>query len=499
MTETLIKSIWLAWLPVVAILFRAIEPRRAVLVAVLGGLLFLPAGHLRVGPPSFTIQIDRWVTTGLGLILGALAFDRRSLSRFRPRWLDLPMVAYALFPLIGLATGVPGSAIDVLDAVTMRGLGWGVPYLMGRIYFGQGDGPARVCIALTIAGMAYIPLCLYEEFAGPPRYLAVLLYGAPNQGGLVERLGGWRPEVFLGSGLTLGSWMALTTVTATWLWLGKTWRLPGWPSWVPPLALLATTISCRGVYSYILLTIGILTAFLTRWFRTRVILTLLAVVPFTYMGLRASGLWDGRQLEKGAVLLGRPGTVAARLKAEDEIIHRVLARNPAFGFGNDVYRSDAANKPDSLWLQALWMGGLAGLAVHMTAVFVLPAALGLSKPWSRPDRRQAASPTWALACWCLLQLIEGMHNSTNFSVTALIGGTLIGLFLNRDVAGSAARPKDWSFEPARPILSLPLLIAAILLIGIEYVGNLPRTPAPEPPASTPGKASPAVQPDLPLR
>ena len=70
---------------------------------------------------------------------------------------------------------------------------------MARIYFGGDDGPGRVANAVVLGGLAYIPFCLYEEVAGPPRYLAVLIYGAPEfTRGWSDRLGGWRPEVFLG-------------------------------------------------------------------------------------------------------------------------------------------------------------------------------------------------------------------------------------------------------------------------------------------------------------
>ena len=227
MNIDLIEAVLLAWLPVVVALFRAIGPRRAVLVGLLGGYLFLPVGQVMLGPSGFAFPLHKFTATGLGLLLGALIFDRRTLLRARPGWLDLPMLGYYLAPLIGLATGVPGSSTDILDVMIGRGLGWVVPYAMGRIYFGRGDGPATVAVALVIAGLSYIPVCLYEEIAGPTRYLAGLIYRIPYKETMVERIGGWRPEGLLSNGLTLAAWMALTTVMATWLWLGGTWRLLG--------------------------------------------------------------------------------------------------------------------------------------------------------------------------------------------------------------------------------------------------------------------------------
>ena len=90
----------------------------------------------------------------------------------------------------------------------------------------------------------------------------------------------------------------------------------------------------------------------------------------------------------------------------------MLGHNPAVGFGNYIWNAKVLTRwPDGLWLHALWMGGLVGLALRVTALHVLPAALALSRPPGRPDGRQAAAPSWGLACWCILQMIDGLHNS----------------------------------------------------------------------------------------
>ena len=131
------------------------------------------------------------------------------------------MAAFSLAPLIGLATGLPGSGVDIVDEVSYRGLGLAVPYAMGRIYFAGGDGPRMVAIALIIAGLSYIPVCLYEEAVGPSRYLSTLIYRTPIDEITTDRLGGWRPVGFLNDGLAVAAWMAMTAVMATWLWLGR--------------------------------------------------------------------------------------------------------------------------------------------------------------------------------------------------------------------------------------------------------------------------------------
>ena len=442
MNVRLMEAVLLAWPLVVVALFRAIGPRRAVLVGVLAGNLLLPNHLFNLGPAGLPFSVSRYNMTGLGLLLGVLAFDRRTLLQPRPSWLDLPMLAFCLAPLVGLATGVPGSSVDVFDLVICRrGLGWLVLYAMGRIYLNRDDSPAEVAAALTIAGLCYIPICIYEEVAGPSMYLGSLIYGIPAKAHMVDRLGGWRPEGLVGDGLELSAWMAMSTLMATWLWLGGR-RLGRWPSWPAALALVLATLSCRGVYGYLILAIGLPSALLTRSLRTRAVLATLIVVPVLYMGLRSTAIWDGRVLVRLATHIGREGTVDWRLIAEDQVIQRVLEYNPVFGLGNHIWNhaGTLTRWPDGGWLHVLWTGGFVGLALWIVAIHALPAALALSKPSGRPDARQAAAPSWALACWCILHMIDGLHNTSYLTPTALIAGTLIGCSTRKRTESTGSGP-----------------------------------------------------------
>jgi hypothetical protein len=470
MNYGLIEAVYLAWPLIVAALTWAIGPRWAVLVGLIGGHLFLPVADVEPIFSGLPFTINRWNAIALSLIFGPIIFDWRTLLRARPGWLDLPVVLCYLAPLIGLATGEPGSSPDILDLMIGRGLVWLVPYAMGRVYFSRGDGPAAVAVALVVFGLSYIPVCIYEEIAGPKNYLGFLIYQIPYGEGMVSRLGGWRPEGFLRDGLALAAWMALTTVMATWLWLGG-WRPGRWPAWPLALALLLTTLSCRGVYGYLILAIGLPSVLLTRWLRTRIVLALLLVVPLLYMAARTSGAWDGQALIRGASFAGREGTVGWRLKAEDEVIGRVFAYNPAFGLGDHVWKAKLSWPTDGRWLHLLWMGGFVGLTLQVATFHILPAALALSRPRGRPDARQATSPSWGLACWCILHLFDVLHNNSYFIPTALVAGTLVGFssWKGTDAfpLGPAARSPDADRRP----IPVPLIATVILLVAIEILGR----------------------------
>jgi len=480
-----VEVVLAVWAVAVAVLFRAVGPRRASLVAILGGLVLLPRVGMMVGPAPF----DKRTATGLGLILGVLLFDRRALRGARARWLDLPMAAFALAPLIGLATGGPAATADVVDLAIQRGLGWIVPYIIGRLYFGDAEGARSVAVAAVSAGLVNIPICLYEEAAGPARYLSGLLYGTPYMAGMVDRLGGYRPEGFFSSGLELASWMALTSTLATWLWLGGRWRPRRIPAWLPALALIATTLSCRGVYGYLLLAVGVATAWLTGFLRTRWLVVALLILPVAYIAARTSGAWDGRLLARGADLTGRESTVGFRLAAEDELIRRVMGRDLVFGFGNYVWHSEGLRWPDGQWLHLLWNGGLVGLAASTGALYLVPAALALAHPRGRPGRSEALSTAWGLALWCSLHALDGLHNNGHLTPTALIGGSLVGLYLTRRSAPKPDAPagRREVADPPRPNFALIATIA--LLVAIEVLGCQSRGPA-----NDEGKVQPGVGP-----
>ena len=422
MNVELVRAVLLAWPPVLVGLFWAVGPRRAVLVGVIGGFLFLPIDPVRPIVFGFPVPVNKWNATGLGLALGALLFGRREVRLARPSWLDLPMAGYYLAPLAGLATGVPEAAADTLDVLIGRGLGWVVPYAAGRVYFSRPDGPREVAVALVVGGAAYIPVCLYETAAGPPHYLATLLYGIPASFNS-DRLGGWRPSGFLGDGLVVAAWMALTAVTATWLWLGGAWRRGLGAGLAVPLVL--TTLACRGVYGYLLLAGGLAVAVAARLLPARAWLVVLVALPVWYMGLRLAGVWDAQVLVRGADFTGRAGTVGWRLAAEDEVIGRVLGERPVVGFGTYIWHAGISRWPDGAWLHALWMGGLVGLALWAAALAVVPAAAGLSRAAGPVAGGSAYAPRWALVCWCSLQFLDGMHNACYIPPTALIAGTLI--------------------------------------------------------------------------
>ncbi len=460
MNRPLILTVDLAGLALVPFLFRTLGPRRAVLIAIFGGLLVLPRGAqvLALGPA--TIELNKFLVSGLAVLLGVVLFDRRALLRARPDWLDLPMAACVASPLVSMAVNGFDRPREFLDGAWWKLAAWVVPYLLGRIYFGDAAGTSRVVVGVMAAGLLYIPVCLFETALGPRWYLLGVIYGIPPHKGVAHRLGGWRPEGMLNSGLELAAWMALASVVACWTWLSRSgvrlWRLP---AWVPALALTSTSLACRGTYGYLLLGAGLLATALTQALRTRLVLVTLMLLPLVYIGLRVSGAWDGRQLEAISQQMGRTGTVDVRLEAESRLLDHVRGGMRTLAFGDGVYEW-----ADAWWVTVLQQFGLAGLAAFLAAFFLVPAGLTIGRLPVRTCRGSPVSPAWGLALFVILHMIDSLHNTSLLSPTTLIGGALVGLTIDQRRRENADRPV------------IELVLVLVIWVLVEVIGHLPRTP-----------------------
>jgi hypothetical protein len=444
-----------AWIPLTAVLFRAIGPRNASLVGVFGGFILLPSVGLVLGPVPF----DKRVAIGLGLVLGILLFDRQALARFRPRWPDVFALAFAIDPLRGIAAGAEFGVTDPIDLFLQRGLGWFLPYVAGRIYFAGKEGPRRVAEAAVIAGLVTVPACIYEEIAGPGLYLSERIFGTSHHAGMVGRLGGWRPEVFQVDGLELATWMALTASTATWLAMGPSIRRP-WATRLSAAVLVVASVSCRGIFGYITLGLALGVALATRAARTRTFILLLAALPVAYVAVRASGLWDARSMVEATAFTGRSSSLGFRIEAEGRWLDATRGLAPWTGTGIYVWHAPPRQWPDGQWLRTLYTGGALGLVVSSLAAFLLPAGLALSKPARRPTGPESIGPAWALATWCLLAMIDQLFNSSPLSPTALIAGSLVHRDADADEAG---RPVRW--ESVLYWVALASVVLALDAIG----------------------------------
>ena len=426
----LVKIALFGWVPVVLCLFAVLPPRRAIIVAFIGGWLFLPMYAVDVvGLPPFS----KVSASAYAVMLAVVLFDAGRLVAFRPRWFDLPVTVWVTAPLFAsLSNGL--GWYDGLTAVLSEVVLWGIPYLLGRLYFADWEGIRELAIGVFVGGLIYVPLCLFEMRASP--VLHKWTYGyLQNFIPTAYRFGGWRPIVYMQSGLAVAMWMASASLIGLWLWMSGSLRsLGGMPmSFLVPVLLL-TTILCKSAGSWILLAMGMGTLIWVRLFKNALPLVLIILSVPAYVTLRASQLWTGNVLVGTATTIfnaERAASLQFRLNAEDKLAAKAL-QQPAFGWGrwkrSRVYDEKGRDVAitDGLWVIAFGTTGMVGLGAIMATILMPPLLYRSRCParfWDHPMGAAGA----VLGVILTLHMLDNLWNAMLNPVYVLVIGALTGL------------------------------------------------------------------------
>lgn len=411
----------IVWVPITIGLFTVVPPRKAAVASLIGAWLILPPLTIPLpGIPDYS----KFTATTFGILIGTLLFDVTRLLAFRPRWFDVPMLVWCTCPFAASISNGDG-AYDGISQCLVNVFMWGLPYFIGRLYFGDLDGLRVLSLGMIAGGVAYILPCLWEIKMSPQ--LMRQVYGLGGWMGM--RLGGYRPRVFLSNGLELGIWMSAASLAAWWLWRsGSLKRMAGLPfgSVVLP-SLLVTNVLCKSSGALILCMGGVVTLWGSVRFKTRTLLLGVMLLTPLYYTVRITGLWSGEMLldviEAG---LGkdRAWSLEFRFRNENLMIERARER-PVIGWGGwgralnvDSEQLMAAGVrkkvvPDGLWIIAFGNTGSVGLAA-VTLVVLLPPLLFLGrfsvKDWLDPRIAPAAMFAVLLSIYMIDCLANAMVN-----------------------------------------------------------------------------------------
>ena len=428
----------LGW-PFVAIaLFTVLPPRRAVLAAYMLAWLFLPQAGIDV--PGFP-DIDKINATSLGALAGVLLFDAQRLSRFSFSWVDIPVIVWCLTSMLSALTNeLPPDATsplyDGISGLVKDSLTWGVPYLIGRLYFNNLVALRELAIGIFLGGLIYAPLCLFEMKMSPCLHQFVYGYH-PSSFLMTLRYGGYRPMVFMQHGLMLSMWMTCTALVGAWLWkTGSLRRIFNLPMGPIVLVLIVVTVLCKSTGAIALLVLGLGVLYLNSIVRSNALLIAIAIITPIYMTVRIQGIWSGKQLVDLAYKIDseRGDSLAGRLENED-MLNQHAAKKSLFGWGgwgrwrvHDPKTGEDITVSDGMWVIARGERGLVGLA-SVTALVLLPYGLLLARVraryWTHP---WLAAPA-ALAVILMLYSIDNLFNAMLNPVYLLAAGGLSGFYL----------------------------------------------------------------------
>ena len=442
----LVPIVMFGWIPVILAIFSTMRPRRAVLTAYLVAWLFLPqADYSFAGFPDYT----RVTATTAGIFLAALLFDMSRVSSFRFRWFDIPMGIWCIVPFFSSVTNGLG-AYDGISETLTQVIMWGLPYLIGRLYFNDLESLRELALAIVIGGLIYVPLCLYEIRMSPQLHNIVYGYHA-QPFAATARLGGWRPSVFMQHGLAVGLWMCLTSLVAVWLWAsGAIRRLWGINFGWFVLALSTTAVLCKSLISigWLILGIGALVAM--KWVRFHHLVIVLVLLPPAYMTLRTTELVTTEMIMQPIDLFGERGaaSIRNRLVSEGPFVEHAMQK-PIFGWGGwgrgmpEIGYVDGFKViPDALWTITISGKGLVGL-VSLTLSMLLPALLF----WRRIPRKTWLTPAHGHVLGLVLMLIVSM---LDFLLNAMLNPIVI-VALGATTAYAATATRAQTVKQPRPV------------------------------------------------
>ncbi|WP_197525798.1 hypothetical protein [Pseudobythopirellula maris] len=377
------------------------------------GWLFLPHIFLKLpGLPDY----GKLPATSLGTLLAVLIYDSGRLLSFRPRWPDACWIAWVLCPIASSLSNNLG-LYDGLAESWAQFMSWGAPILLGRIYFGASDSLRELALSVVYGAMVYAPLALLETKIGP--VLNLRLYGFQASSFMhAARYGGWRPQVFMQTGLALAVWMAAAAFIAFWFWRsGSRGRVFGLPMAVCAPTLMFMTFVCKSGSGLIVLLLGVVSYYSLKLLRTKLPMLLLLVTPALYIATRAAEVLPAETITTTVALVDadRAASLGQRLRQE-ELFGRHSMIRPLFGWGGWMrgWPRDEEGELIVKVIDGAWTIHISTKGVFGVTAFLATLAIG---PWllfsKVPLRQWMLEQNVAAVALATLVMLYGLDNLMN--------------------------------------------------------------------------------------
>ncbi|WP_432797439.1 O-antigen ligase domain-containing protein [Poriferisphaera sp. WC338] len=362
-----------------------------------------------------------------------LVFDSARVTKFRVSLWDVPMLMWCMSPMLSSLNNGLG-AYDGLSGMLTEILTWGVPYFIGRVYLTTPEVAQDMVRIIFIATLVYLPLVWFEMVLSPQ--LHRIVYGShAHQFIHAIRGGGYRPRVFMRSGLALGIWMAGATMCGIVLWHCRIIKeVRSVPMLWCLIVLGLTFIFCKAVGALLLGVAAIGLFFSTIWLRSKAwLMVVLAVMPI-YLTARVAYDWDAKWLLDQAREVfpeKRVESLGTRINNENALRDKAMQR-PLFGWGgfgrsrivND--QGEQISITDSAWIIVLGRNGVFGLLGYFGVLLVPLLRLAYHVPLST-WRHPVIAPSVALALILGIFMIDRLLNAQLNPIPIFIAGGLVGM------------------------------------------------------------------------
>jgi hypothetical protein len=421
--------------PIALVCFARMQPVTATTWTMLGGVMFLPE-VINFDPPLLP-PMDKLSIASFWVFMGCLWKARERIERARPlrgvdRFFVLVLIANigtALTNPDTLVTGpVSRQALTLYDAFagTVKDtLFVFFPFLIGRAMYRSTADLREFMRILMVAGLFYTLFALFEIRMSPQSHR--MLYGYhPASFEMTIRGGGYRPTIFMITGLGVAMFFLSAVIAAFARWKAKQTK------WYVPPYLTGVLVLCKstGAIVYVLVLVPLLTIIK----KPRFVLPLaLAGLVFTFPLLRGADLFPTRELTDFFMGISEERALSLwfRFDNEDQLLARGRERM-LFGWGGysrqrifDRTTGEDLSVTDGHWIIELGQRGLVGY-VGMFGLLLWPVvqAYRQRKRIRDPGERHLVA---ALALIVAINAVDLLPNGLFSYLPYFYSGVLAGV------------------------------------------------------------------------
>jgi hypothetical protein len=361
-------------------------------------------------------------------------------------------IGSTVLPGVGAYDGISSIIVQVIVLI---------PFFLGRHFFRNAADTQKLFSVLSLAGLAYSILLLFEIRFSPQLHNWIYGYYPSDFIQTMREGGGYRPMVFMGHGLVASFFAMTAAVASATLWRARVRVVKSAPAGAVAAYLSAVLILCKSgaatVYGMVLVP-------MVSWTKPRFqmrVAAILVSVALLYPALRMYDVFPTNTLVEIASTINeqRAESLRQRFDQEGLLLERASQRF-LFGWGrygrNRVFVEDwrglggDSSVTDGLWIIVLGQFGLVGFIAEFgllsISVFLAAKALRFAESFSDSVFLSA------LALIVAVNIIDLLPNSALSPWSWLLVGSLLGrseMILARSRKGKLQAASRLNLQEAR--------------------------------------------------
>lgn len=426
-----------------AIYRRVKNPHSALMLAYLGGLMFLPE----------RVQFDLPLLPPVGkqefaAIMGIIGLRKPLRARYKkqgflrgPEGLVLLLAVGCFFtamtnkdPVIyGFHSEfeIPGmTSYDALSDAIREVVFIAFPFYLGRIAYQEADDLKHLMQSMAKAGLIYSVFCWFE-FVFSPQLHDIFYNFKQHDFNQCRRWGGWRPMVFMQHGLAVANFMMVAAIASNTVARARqrVWGVGGTAvAWYSNIMLVL--MRSTGALMY-----GMITIPLTKYARLATLSRVIMVLVFftiMYPVAKVAGFFPDKaliELSTNMVAAERGESLAFRFRNEAELVEHTRERI-WFGWGGrsrgHIYAGwgQDMSVTDGYWIIQLNNRGIWGLTFSFAMLLwpLILAARKMRKIRDKKDQLLVGTLAVSVAFLVIDLLPNGLFNNLPFFLSGAVYG-----------------------------------------------------------------------------